>query len=105
MTQHTPGPWTYREGFIIAEQFGWKGAFVAKPLHVAIDNNVPEPARAEANARLIAAAPDMATEIRKQIDWLKHAKTRVAGPESIMLGFDQSIKYLEAVLAKAEGRA
>lgn len=55
---------------------------------------------------MFAAAPDMAGEIRKQIGWLKHARAECSGliRGSLLTGFDQSIKYLTAVLAKAEGR-
>lgn len=58
-----------------------------------------------AHANMIAAAPEMAIEIAKQIDWLKHARAECAGSVrgSLLNGFDQSIKYLTAVLAKANG--
>jgi len=58
----------------------------------------------EADARLFAAAPDMYVELMKQRDWLLHIKGQIQAPNSILLGFDQSIKYINRVLAQAEGR-
>jgi hypothetical protein len=108
--KHTPGPWRIVEN----RPNKWTKAptisVVGPPdpqedgayVKICLINGADK-----ANARLIAAAPDMATEIRKQIDWLKHARPDCAGlvRGSILNGFDQSIKYLEAVLAKAEGRS
>lgn len=98
--KHTPGP---LHAYVVGKgitpgvlEYGVAHETTGKPLARGIYNG--------ADAVIYAAAPDMATEIHKQIDWLNHAKTRVAAPASIMLGFDQSIKLLEAVLAKAEGR-
>jgi len=56
-----------------------------------------------ANARLIAAAPDMLDELQKQLTWLKHIQPQVEAPSSVMLGFEQSIKCLNAVIEKASG--
>lgn len=56
-----------------------------------------------ANARLIAAAPDMLSELIKQRDWLKHIRPQITMPESIAMGFDQSEKYLTAIINKATG--
>lgn len=54
-----------------------------------------------ANARLFAASKEMLLEIQKQIVWLQAVKAHVRAPEAVMLGFDQSIKYLNAVVKKA----
>ncbi|MGL4296937.1 MAG: hypothetical protein ACRCTG_14590 [Aestuariivirga sp.] len=105
-TKHTPGPW-HVHGAPSTYQHEQPRDIVSGHSLIATAcmlNNM----RGEtlANARLIAAAPDMVSEIRKQIDWLKHARAELQGiaRESLLLGFDQSIKYLSAVLAKAEGR-
>lgn len=106
-TKHTPGPW-------IAT--GWENTVVNIPdiysgghLTICVYPASGQAPRSEAvaNARLIAAAPDMAAEISKQIDWLKHARAELQGVarESLLLGFAQSIKYLSAALAKATGKA
>lgn len=105
-TKHTPGPW-YVRGAPGTFQHEQPRDITSGPTLIAtacMVNNM----RGEtlANARLIAAAPEMAEEIRKQIAWLKHARSECKGVirESLLTGFDQSIKFLSAVLAKAEGR-
>ena len=59
---------------------------------------------AQANAALIAAAPAMYQELVKQRDWLLHVMKQVQAPASVMLGFEQSIKYLNLTIAQAEGK-
>lgn len=54
-----------------------------------------------ANAKLIAAAPELLKECEKQVVWLKHVLTVYGVPETIKIGVEQSIKYLNAVIAKA----
>lgn len=73
-------------------------AILAKPAGAPLDNAYY--IQLSAFGHLAAAAPDMAAEISKQIDWLKHARAELQGVarESLLLGFDQSIKYLSAVL-------
>lgn len=57
---------------------------------------------AEENARLIAQAPIMYKELKKQLDWLKHIKSQVNLPYSVTLGFEQSIKAIRTVLNQVE---
>lgn len=65
-TQHTPGPWSYQgigPVFDVTAQAGrtakYIGHFIARlPATIAGFEPIPEDAR-EANARLIAAAPDL----------------------------------------------
>lgn len=92
---HTPGAWSAigtdvktsgRNSRIIC----WTGGY--GPLD-----------EARANARLIAAAPDMLDELQKQLTWLKHIQPQVEAPSSVMLGFEQSIKCLNAVIEQASG--
>lgn len=114
---HTPGPWHTEDVTFyspIAKDKEWveiwtRGPDGGKQNIVALSGYGEEGFELKtqkANARLIAAAPDMAGEIRKQIGWLKHARAECSGliRGSLLTGFDQSIKYLTAVLAKAEGR-
>lgn len=56
-----------------------------------------------ANAQMIAAAPEMYSELKRELDWLKHIKPQITAPPSIMSGFDQAIKYIEETLSKARG--
>ncbi len=104
--QHTPGPWSTDPDTMHQSVLDANGVMVADCAIFGIGLEDSRSDRAcEENARLIAAAPDMAAEIAKQIDWLKHARTECAGVirGSLLNGFDQSIKYLTAVLAKARG--
>ena len=55
-TQHTPGPWTRHKWHSQEDQISAKGGTIALVSH--IHTLVPE-AEADANARLIAAAPDL----------------------------------------------
>lgn len=50
---------------------------------------------------------ELMSELRTQLDWLRHIEPRVkeltmAG--SVLLGVQQSIKYISAAISKAEGR-
>lgn len=58
----------------------------------------------EANCNLIVAAPDLLAECKKELEWLKHIKPQITAPESVMLGFEQAIKYLSVAINKAEGK-
>ncbi len=105
--QHTQGPWAIlpeecdRPYIRIRGNLGsrYKVANVITPVYDGSTEREAEETRA--NARLIAAAPDLLIEVKKQLDWLRHVKPQVQGPSSVMMGFDQSIKYLAAAIAKA----
>jgi hypothetical protein len=63
--KHTPGPWTIEEygdddcpALVIHKDTETRVCFMAAP------GSHGDPARIEADARLIAAAPDMLTELR-----------------------------------------
>ena len=60
MTQHTPGLWTYE-----AEETGFAGAIVAKTGWICDFDTDPSPA----NARLIAAAPDLLEALEAVKNW------------------------------------
>lgn len=99
---HSPGPWrvSLADDTVVIDARGNEVA--------AIDGDYNQPETwpvMEENARLIAAAPEMFVEIEKQIAWLNHIRPRLAGnvPGSVLMGVDQSIKYLGAALAKARG--
>lgn len=92
MSVHTPGPWKVEAGLVnnqipITAHPGHK-VYVA---HVAIAKLVD----AEANARLIAAAPDMLETLRSAMDWLRDGGVPADYPYDTLL----------AVLAKIEGKS
>jgi len=100
-TTHTPGPWE-------VAQRTTPGQFVTETHIIGPHNDhvaLVGPCEIDANARLIAAAPDLLDEARKQVTWLRHLRTEAVGSlrGSLIDGIDQSIKYLSAAIAKAKG--
>lgn len=65
MLQHTPGPWSYHGGF---------GQCVKAGLNVVAECRKPplNPAECEANAKLIAAAPDMLEALRDAVRLIEY---------------------------------
>lgn len=110
MSKHTPGPWKWGqesidpEWAVVTSQGGCIIANVNSETGPDIPPLVSTKMPQHANAAIIAAAPDMYVELMKQRDWLLHIKGQIQAPNSILLGFDQSIKYINRVLAQAEGR-
>lgn len=90
-TQHTPGPWRWRGSRLTSADdrpVAWLDA----------DTEV-----APADAALIVAAPDILEEADAAAAWLReHA--RFIDP-TVRQGYDGVVDGLEAVLAKAAGRA
>ena len=71
MTKFTPGPWTA----------DWRGSdsveIIAARYEVALLNGYVEPDELKANARLIAAAPDMWVAIRNLITTLDDGRIKL----------------------------
>jgi hypothetical protein len=85
---HTPGPWTSEaNSFMICDADG----FIAK-----VAGNNPNDAEVRANARLIAAAPELLAECEDVLDHLE----RMAGAAT-----SPYVSGLRAVIAKAKGHA
>ena len=73
-TQHTPGPWTHKATASLGPQYAVYGESDRTGRDVAVVyNNGNE---AEANARLIAAAPELLEALEKAADWLSRS-TRI----------------------------
>lgn len=78
MSKHTPGPWLARTAPTsaglchIVSAAEWKGAFIyGDGIRPGVDDALPKAQELAANARLIAAAPDLLEalrDIRKQFD-------------------------------------
>ena len=86
---HTPGPWRTVGGGVIADSYGWKGAIIAPAgtiTHKDLDNGMYDNLRGEANARLIAAAPDLLEALQTlvaSLDWEeKRSGTTYAGHDA-----------------------
>lgn len=110
MAQHTPGPWTrderdgrMREGFVL-ESAGIRGAtgtFVAAALDF---NRWDRDAEVEANARLIAVAPEMYALLESlHADLARYAKMTEEAWSSGSIAFDSMATNISRVLAKARG--
>ena len=118
-TQHTPGPWSHSKGGKVVSANGW---LLASAWHVAkmpdanddrLDGESWLDARArqqperdrieaemDANARLIAAAPEMLSALRKAVVML--AGVCVHSPE---LSPHETYEAVSAAIAKATGAA
>lgn len=98
--KHTPGPWTL-------ESRGWDNQLIYGQ-----DERVPDGRRfiadvslmfdgAEANARLIAAAPDLLEQLRVTVMYLQSACT-VMGKESRQMALE-IVDEARSAIAKATG--
>lgn len=110
---YTPGPWK-------AEGPDWAGDYNITPPHeeavvAAVISNVRPASEVEANARLIAIAPEMADEIVRlralNAELLEASRKFVVaqdgeGDDDIlnMLNYGEAVDALRALIAKAEGR-
>ena len=94
MSDHTPGPWTISEGRVI---YGNRG--MIRPFVVLVDDDHND-AETEANARLIAAAPELLGAVQLALRALNVA------PRFKVPGAGDSYEVcseLERVLRKVEG--
>lgn len=103
--KHTPGPWTY----VIGKSL----------LHVEVDAAAPHidgihflagqaicslPKKAEANARLIAAAPELLEACKKLVEWNEREKDHaISFMERVNL-CNEAFLMMDAAIAKADGR-
>ena len=95
MTQHTPGPWTER-GMLVHDQ---NDEFVAEVLYTG-PNGV-----SEANARLIAAAPDLLAAANRALQYIyvcaMHEQN--AGRKVTSDIAKRDLAFVQAAISKAEG--
>jgi hypothetical protein len=99
----TPGPWVVGHSdpwSLENDRFGtfaWTGIKGKRGKVVAIAMTVGSHDKPEyqANARLIAAAPDLVEELRKVLEWATTERAPLR---------DAEISSIRAALAKAEGR-
>jgi len=92
-SKHTPGPWTVEisEGELVVGQPGPDGSIVY------VERYYPEDPEHRANARLIAAAPELLEALKKAEIILRLAP--ILGKEEACL------TEVQAAIAKAEGDA
>jgi len=97
--KHTQGPW----GRNIAPAWKYPVIFAGRNTHVAkiITDELPE-SEQEANAHLIAAAPDLLQAL-EDAAFLMRMAAKIAGP--MQDSFKRSAEDAAKALAKAEGNA
>ena len=105
--QHIPGPWQVeaRTGYNERQNcevlvISTCEYFIAEVLSdsTIADDDI-------ANARLIAASPEMLDELKREFQWLEHIRPQIKAPSSVMIGFEQAISSIRAAIAKATGQA
>lgn len=110
MTKPTPGPWIFdpeNQGREFSQGWGITGPTSGATLaHVPINGyeGSPELGTSEANARLIAAAPDLFESLRlliKEIDRWEEAVVQIV-PSFARSGKWESLEAARAAIAKAE---
>lgn len=96
LTAHTPGPWIIRDDDIYQKHTVIDGAalHLGRIAHVVFTRSARNPSECIANARLIAAAPELLERLRDALNAL-----RIYGPRGSL-----TIKQGESAIAKAEGR-
>lgn len=117
MSKHTPGPWAFNRW----DQFGDTRFYVAQaevapytPNYSDVSTLIAETVSIEyvriqeANARLIAAAPDLLKALKECRNAIQGGQT-VDPYDSRGAGYEQTfgiafVEYLNAAIAKAEGQ-
>jgi len=93
MSEHTPGPWVVAGG----SYNDWRIKPIGKDVYIAtLFNRYGWASEGEANARLIAAAPDMADEIER----LKADQAKLL---EIAKGVDELLNGGDCVIAPSDG--
>jgi hypothetical protein len=94
---HTPGPWTISERDPQRDQFYVFGTdFTGQDYPVATVTSCDDPDQHDANARLIAAAPEL-------LDALKNLRAMVIGEHGASAYSNVNGERADAVIRKAEG--
>lgn len=101
-TNHTPGPWTYRKN----ANSGYVGAYIGrKRLGYEIDSTVctmnKQTGNVEANARLIAAAPELLEALKLAVE---HYVGAGRNSSNVNGAAGTAADIIHAAIAKAEGK-
>lgn len=99
MTQHTPGPWVACDwGYIVADDPTGRheDIYIAEVCREDDEGRIVPPIEQQANARLIAAAPDLLAALQG-LAWA------VSGIEYVETEYAEQIADARAAIAKAQG--
>lgn len=112
-TKHTPGPWRYTDGGIIDIPKNCLEIADVYGADIHDDKRGPELLEAQANARLIAAAPELLEACKKSTKYIEQLCATV-NSYALQLGIMQNDKLkvyaddfreqLDKAIAKAEGK-
>lgn len=102
-TKHTPGPWKAVEHHGAIDVMG-VGSGVCRVFTDPNQNSLPTMPQARANARLIAAAPDLLAALRKAMEWVEHVEAVAwdSIPEG-MRGDNGAAWAIRSAIARATG--
>jgi hypothetical protein len=104
MTPHTQGPWTVAgEGFVVGGEGDAPNADFVSLTHITAPscatNYLPVDGEREANARLMAAAPDLLSAVKK----LRRV-VDLGGLDPVDGDYCSILEQADLAIAKAEGR-
>ena len=110
--KHTPGPWELYDELHRDEQYviGIRGTSIGTYVIASVDYGYSEPfeSQQQANARLIAAAPDLLAALKELGDWVAAGlqASDKAWPDARCLQHTEEIAArARAAVDKAEGRS
>ena len=84
---HTPGPWSFKDGFVLAV------GPVNDPEGDAVAHIVDHPLEAFDNARLIAAAPDLLEALK--VMWAMYREDDNEATDQARAALDQAVSFTE----------
>jgi type VI protein secretion system component VasF len=111
VSKHTPGPWhscinASHTAFLIKDK---AGRLIAMPSwHASNDTHFPLKEQSEANARLMAAAPELLEALIDLGDWLAYGLNKAEGAEPTAedhAACERVAAQARAAIAKATGAA
>jgi phage gp36-like protein len=83
---HTPGPWSFKDGFVLAV------GPVNDPEGDAVAHIVAHPLEAFDNARLIAAAPDLLEALK--VMWAMYREDDNEATDQARAALDQAVSFV-----------
>ena len=86
---HTPGPWSFKDGFVLAV------GPVNDPEGDAVAHIVDHPLEAIDNARLIAAAPDLLEALK--VMWAMYREDDNEATDQARAALDQAVSFVTEV--------
>ena len=86
---HTPGPWSFKDGFVLAV------GPVSDPEGEAVAHIVDHPLEAFDNARLIAAAPDLLEALK--VMWAMYREDDNEATDQARAALDQAVSFVADV--------